>query len=188
VSGLGSSFETYAAMSHVLGHEQWPANDRPASVAYLCGTLADEIAAEPATARAAVRRHTVEFLEHRARDLWPSAVDGTGRFRWDLLAGSDGCDDASRLDSQYWTANVDPSDRYVQSTPGSLRHRPRADESGYDNLFLAGDWVNCGLNAGCIEAAVMAGLQAANAVRGRTLLAGVTGSWYGLEPSEMAAT
>lgn len=191
VSGLESSFETYASMTHVLDHERWPANDRPASVAYLCGTLTDEIAAEPATARAAVRSHAVEFLEHRARDLWPGAVDGAGRFRWDLLAGSDGAtgqDPASRLDSQYWKANVDPSDRYVQSTPGSLGHRLRADESGYDNLFLAGDWINCGLNAGCIEAAVMAGLQAANAVCGRDVLAGVTGSWYGLEPSEMAAT
>jgi uncharacterized protein with NAD-binding domain and iron-sulfur cluster len=186
VSGLASSFETYAAMAQVLDHERWPANDRPASVAYLCGTLADEIAAEPATARAAVRRHAVEFLEHRAGDLWPGAVDGAGRFRWDLLAGSDG--PASRLDGLYWTANVDPSDRYVQSTPGSLGHRLRADESGYRNLFLAGDWINCGLNAGCIEAAVMAGRQAANAVRGRELLAGVTGSWYGLEPTERAAS
>jgi uncharacterized protein with NAD-binding domain and iron-sulfur cluster len=69
----------------------------------------------------------------------------------------------------------------VQSPPGSAAHRLRADESGYDNLFLAGDWVNCGLNAGCIEAAVLGGLEAANAVRGRPLLEGVTGSWYGLD-------
>jgi uncharacterized protein with NAD-binding domain and iron-sulfur cluster len=76
---------------------------------------------------------------------------------------------------------VDPSDQYVQSLPGTGARRLRADESGYDNLFLAGDWINSGLNAGCIEAAVMAGIQAANGVRGRPLTEGVIGTWYGLE-------
>ena len=62
--------------------------------------------------------------------------------------------------TQYWRANVDPSDRYVQSLPGTDQYRLRPDESGYDNLFLAGDWTDNGLNAGCIEAAVLSGLQA----------------------------
>jgi len=84
--------------------------------------------------------------------------------------------------------STDPSDRYVQSPPGSTIHRLRADEAGYQNLFLAGDWTNCGLNAGCIEAAVLSGLQAANAVRGRPLLAGIAGSWYGLGAAGSAAT
>ena len=65
-------------------------------------------------------------------------------------------------------ANVDPSDRYVQSLAGTDRYRLRPDESGYDGLYLAGDWTDCGLNAGCIEAAVLSGLQAANAVLGRS--------------------
>jgi uncharacterized protein with NAD-binding domain and iron-sulfur cluster len=43
----------------------------------------------------------------------------------------------------------------------------RPDRSGFDNLFLAGDWTDSGLNAGCVEAATMSGLQAANAVLGR---------------------
>ena len=56
--------------------------------------------------------------------------------------------------------------------PATGAHRLRADESGFANLFLAGDWINCGLNAGCIEAAVMAGTEAANAVRRRPLTDG----------------
>jgi uncharacterized protein with NAD-binding domain and iron-sulfur cluster len=88
-----------------------------------------------------------------------------------------------RLDGQFWTANVDPSDQYVQSLPGTGAYRLRADQSGYANLFLAGDWINCGLNAGCIEAAVMAGMQAANAVRGLPLTDGISGAWYGIEDS-----
>jgi uncharacterized protein with NAD-binding domain and iron-sulfur cluster len=51
--------------------------------------------------------------------------------------------------------------------PGTDRYRLRPDESGYDNLVLAGDWTDSGLNAGCIEAATLSGLQAANAVLGR---------------------
>ena len=65
------------------------------------------------------------------------------------------------------SVNIDPSDRYVQSVPGSDKFRLRSDESGYDNLVLAGDWTDSGFNAGCIEAAVMSGLQAANALLGR---------------------
>ena len=72
-------------------------------------------------------------------------------------------------------ANTDPSDRYVQSLPGSNRHRLRADESGLDNLVLAGDWIDCGLNAGCIEAAVVSGIQAAAAIEGRPLCDRVLG-------------
>jgi uncharacterized protein with NAD-binding domain and iron-sulfur cluster len=184
ISGLGAPFQTYASMGHLVVQEAWPEEERPGTVAYLCSTLADDLARRPADAAATVRRHAVEFLERCAAELWPGAVDAAGRFRWDLLAGGGEVEGPARLSSQYWTASVDPSDRYVQSPPGSVVHRLRADESGYDNLFLAGDWINCGLNAGCIEAAVMGGLEAANAVRGRPLLEGVTGSWYGLEQPE----
>jgi uncharacterized protein with NAD-binding domain and iron-sulfur cluster len=72
-------------------------------------------------------------------------------------------------------ANTDPSDRYVQSLPGSAAHRLRADDSGLANLALAGDWVDTGLNAGCIEAATLGGLQAANAVLGRAIDHGTSG-------------
>jgi uncharacterized protein with NAD-binding domain and iron-sulfur cluster len=179
VSGLVHPFQTYAAMGHLVEREAWPEGERPGTVAYLCSTLPDEVAGRPAEA-AAVRANAQEFLEDRAESLWPGAVDAAGRFRWDLLAAGGEAVGPARLDSQYWTASVDPSDRYVQSPPGSAVHRLRADESGYGNLFLAGDWVNCGLNAGCIEAAVLGGLEAANAVRGRPLLEGVSGAWYGL--------
>ena len=50
-----------------------------------------------------------------------------------------------------------------------------SDESGYDNLFLAGDWTDSGINAGCIEAAVLSGLQAANAVHRRPRLHRIAG-------------
>jgi uncharacterized protein with NAD-binding domain and iron-sulfur cluster len=187
ISGFVSPFQTYASMGHLLEHEEWRREGRPRAVAYLCGPLTDDVARQPDEAAAAVRRHVVEFLERCGGDVWPRAADATGGFRWDVLAGDRRAQGQARLDAQYWTANVDPSDRYVQSPPGSAMHRLRADEAGYQNLFLAGDWTNCGLNAGCIEAAVLSGLQAGNAVRGRPLLAGIAGSWYGLGQVDSAS-
>jgi hypothetical protein len=108
----------------------------------------------------------VWFLERHVGRLLPGTV-GPGGFRWDLLCGRGDAIGPDAFATQYWSANVDWSDRYVLSLPGSDRYRLRPDESGYDNLFLAGDWTDCGMNAGCIESAVMSGLQAANAVRGR---------------------
>ena len=97
--------------------------------------------------------------------LWPGAVDDGGRFRWDLLhTGPGGPTGPDRFEHQYWRANTDPSDRYVQSLPGSDRHRIRPGESGYANLVLAGDWTDCGLNAGCVEAATRSGVLAARAI------------------------
>jgi hypothetical protein len=83
---------------------------------------------------------------------------------------------------------ADPSDRYVQSLPGSSEYRIAADASGFDNLALAGDWTDSGLNAGCIEAAAISGLQAANTVLGKEIGAGVLGGWVPLRGSGRRAT
>jgi uncharacterized protein with NAD-binding domain and iron-sulfur cluster len=72
----------------------------------------------------------------------------------------------ARFDRQYWRANVDPSERYVLSVSGSSRYRPASDGSGYANLYLAGDWLRTGLDSGCVEAAVMGGMQASRALSG----------------------
>jgi hypothetical protein len=45
------------------------------------------------------------------------------------------------------------------------QYRLRTDQSGFSNLFLTGDWIK-GINAGCVEAAVMAGMQTSRAISG----------------------
>lgn len=175
MSGYAEPFDTWASMPQLIDAEDWPDDDRPQTIAYFCGALvapwppSDGDADDPAyRARLAdqVRERAVRFLDQDLGHLLLGAVDGDG-FRWDLLCGRDGRSGAAAFESQFWTANIDPSDRYVQALPGTNRYRLRSDESGYDNLFLAGDWTDSGLNAGCIEAAVLSGLQAANAVLGR---------------------
>jgi len=178
-SGYPGAFHTYAAMSDLIDAESWPPDERPAALAYFCHVLptgptppaAD--AGYPARELERVRAGAVRYLTSDVVHLWPASRDHAG-FRWDLLAGSTATGEA-RLDDQYLRANVDPSDRYVLSLPGTGRFRLRPDASGYENLRLAGDWTDNGLNAGCIEAAVVSGIQAANAVRGRALLDNVAG-------------
>jgi hypothetical protein len=72
--------------------------------------------------------------------------------------------DERRFSSQYWRANVNPTDRYVLALPGSLKYRISPLDSTYDNLTIAGDWTDCGFNEGCVEAAVMSGRLAAHAL------------------------
>ncbi|MFN3592824.1 MAG: FAD-dependent oxidoreductase, partial [Thermaurantiacus sp.] len=72
-------------------------------------------------------------------------------------------------------ANVNPTDRYSLSLPGTLRHRISPLDCTYDNFTIAGDWTDCGFNEGCVEAAVMSGLLAAHAISGSPRLEEITG-------------
>lgn len=182
VSAYESPFNTWASMPQLIEVEQWPDHDRPGSIAYFCGALqaawppdgpSDAYLAEH---RERVRANAVDLVERHLAHLLPGTSAGES-FRWDLLCGRNGHTGRGAIDTQLCLANVDPSDRYVQCSPGSDAHRLRADESGYDNLVLAGDWTDNGLNAGCIEAAAVSGLQAANAILGRSRSYRIAGTW-----------
>lgn len=181
MTGYIDPFDTWSSMDHLLPYEGWASGNAPRSLVYLVDTMPTEWPPDPAdlgyTKRQdeLVREEAVRFIEDHLVAIWPAAFDeGTGGFRWDLLVGVDREVGPDRIDSQYWKANVDPSDRYVLSLPGSERYRLRPDRSGFDNLYLAGDWTDSGLNAGCVESATISGLQAANAVEGE-------GRWNGIK-------
>jgi uncharacterized protein with NAD-binding domain and iron-sulfur cluster len=171
MTGYVEPFDTWSSMDHLLAFEGWDAASAPRSLIYLCDTPPTDWPPDPGDIGYVkrqdelVREQAMRFIDTDLTEIWPAARDAdTGGFRWDLLVGDDRETGPRRLDTQYWRANVDPSDRYVLSLPGSERHRLRPDASGFENLYLAGDWTDSGLNAGCIEAATMSGLQAANAV------------------------
>lgn len=133
--------------------------------------------------RAVVRHNAVQFLDHEIGALWPRAVRPRGGFRWDLLVASDSekrppagrAAGAQRLDSQYLTANVRPSERYALSLPGTQKFRLSPLDCSFDNLTVAGDWTESGLNTGCVESAVMSGLLAAHAICQSPSLAAIVG-------------
>jgi uncharacterized protein with NAD-binding domain and iron-sulfur cluster len=177
LSAFVQPFETWADMSHLIREERWKVN--PKAIAYFCSVLKDpvsprEVSADsyPTQRRLGVRENAIRYLNQEIVQLWPKAIKRRGEFRWDLLM--DPCEKApghraycggeTRFDSQYWTANVNPSERYVLSLPGTQKYRISPLDNTYDNLTVAGDWTTCGLDAGCVEAAVISGRLAAHAI------------------------
>jgi uncharacterized protein with NAD-binding domain and iron-sulfur cluster len=171
-SGYIPPFDTWASMQQTLWAEDWPDDEKPGAVGYFCGPFDAEwptTESHPDYVRLCAQRVTASAVDHLDRNVGlflPGAMVDNG-FAWQLLSGVNGHRGADALATQHISVNIDPSDRYVQSLPGTDRYRLRPDESGFDNLVLAGDWTDCGMNAGCIEAAVMSGLEAANALLGR---------------------
>ena len=185
LSGFVQPFDTWADMRHLLAYERWP-RPGPGTVAYFCSALPDlaGVAADgsyPERQREIVRANAVRFLERDVRHLWPRAIDQAGGFRWDFLIDADGKPgavgdaDAARFRTQYWRANVDPSDRYTLALPGSSVYRISPLDPTYDNLTVCGDWTACGFNSGCVESAVISGRLAAHALSGRPALAEIPG-------------
>jgi uncharacterized protein with NAD-binding domain and iron-sulfur cluster len=172
MSGFWEPFDTWAPMDQLLCREDWPARTgEPKSVSYFCSALplgqmpppSDHTF--PALCAAQVKQAAIGDLKNQLYALWPK-VASEGSFDWSCLLDPAGNSGEQRFDSQYWRANVDPSERYVLSLVDSSRYRLRSNESGFRNLYLAGDWVKTGINAGCVEAAAMGGMQASQAISG----------------------
>jgi uncharacterized protein with NAD-binding domain and iron-sulfur cluster len=182
LSGFVQPFDTWADMRQVVDVESWP--DPPHALAYFCSAIPEkqlpadpQDPAYPERCRDLVRQNAIRFLNRDAGKLWPGAVDAYG-FRWELLSVPPGIDEKTgedRFDSQFWTANVNPSDRYCATLPGTLRYRISPLDNTYDNLTVAGDWTDCGFNEGCVEAAVMSGRLAAHAFAGLPKLEEIVG-------------
>jgi uncharacterized protein with NAD-binding domain and iron-sulfur cluster len=160
VGGYDAPFDTVSDMPELRFHERIGA----ATVLYLCAVLPDGDDGErPASAayestwvgrrREYVRAQAADFIERQAVGLLPGAVDpATGRY-----------DQRIQL-AQFVRGNFQPSDRYVLSVPGSVRYRLDPGRTGYSNLVVAGDWTRNVINAGCVEAATISGMTAAEAI------------------------
>jgi uncharacterized protein with NAD-binding domain and iron-sulfur cluster len=182
LSGFVEPFDTWADMSHLIPEESWKEPVR--SIAYFCSVLPDAAPNNAAVTedfhrqqKEAVRANAVGFLKTGAGMIWPQAVR-EGDFRWEILAAEGdaaGKPGSQRFDTQFWSANVNPTDRYVQSLPGSIKHRVSPLDMTFDNLTIAGDWTATGLDTGCIESAVMSGLLAAHAISGTPELRKIVG-------------
>jgi uncharacterized protein with NAD-binding domain and iron-sulfur cluster len=160
--------DTYSNMSQLLPREVWSssAGPPPADVVYLCGVLRHEGIATQADADKRVHENAAGFVRHDARALWPLGCGRDGALSWESLAADPGVEGEARLDAQFLRANFQPTERYVLTRAGSVKYRLRADESGFSNLKLAGDWTRNGIDGGSVEAAITSGMQAARAISG----------------------
>jgi len=168
--------DTVADLSDLLPAEDWGTLGlMPGGLIYLCGPLGCGEEAPladpdyPAKKLYQVREYAKAFLRRHAHHLWPdgsSARDAHGLAFEHLVAPAESADH-ERFDYQFFRANVDPDQRYVLTLPGTNQYRLRSDQSGFANLYLAGDWTRTPFNAGCVEAAVISGLMASRAICGR---------------------
>jgi uncharacterized protein with NAD-binding domain and iron-sulfur cluster len=181
VASYVEPLDTWADMSQLIEREDWP-GDVVKNISYFCGPLEEtepmpppfSFSDFPERQRLRAKASALDFLKTNIRPLWPRATisPDSDVLNWDLLVAPEGVQGEDRFDYQYWRANADPSEHYVLSVKGSTQHRLRSDDSKFDNLFLAGDWTSTGLNVGCVEAAVMSGMQAAQGIRARAQASG----------------
>ena len=163
-TAFAEPFDTYCDMSHLLEAEGYQGDGGPRGVAYFCAVLPDS--PDPAEAEESVRVAAAQYLEHHAATIWPLASQN-GSFDWNVLFDPGGREGRDRLRAQYVSANVAATDRYVTTPAGSVDARLHPDQSGFENLVLAGDWTHNGIDGGCVEAAVISGDRAAAALSGR---------------------
>lgn len=178
--------------THLLQWESWPASQMPKSLWYFSGAMADYEPPPPLTdtdyparAHARVKAQCIQYLQVCMGPLLPKSTtnvvsppgDPTG-MDFSLLQDHDPANTGlgvQRFDQQFWRANIDPSERYVISPPGSTAARLKAWESGFSNLVLAGDWIYTGLNVGSAEGATMGGRLASHAISGYPALTDIVG-------------
>jgi uncharacterized protein with NAD-binding domain and iron-sulfur cluster len=173
LSAYVEPIDTWADMTHLLKAEGWTPDLLPKQLAYFVGVMPDPPVIPdpsditfPAAESERLRVAACDYLLRNAGYLWPDAIQtSTSGFNWDILVADQQATNDKRFLSQYWRANIDPSDRYTLAVAGSTKYRLRVDHSGFKNLVLAGDWTRNGLNTpGCIESAVMSGRQAARTI------------------------
>ncbi|HVF56837.1 MAG TPA: NAD(P)-binding protein [Pyrinomonadaceae bacterium] len=173
--------ETYAPMfnasidmTDLLPRESWqnmPPENTPRCLTYFSGEFAGDDDIDKVIDNPQVMAWLTRFIG----PLWPDATtpENPDGLNWDLLVDPQGGTGVERLKAQFLSHIPNPSDRYVRCSPTSAMGRISTDESGYDNLYLTGDWTLNPMNLASVEASTMAGLRTANALLKRDLNFGI---------------
>ncbi|WP_281613427.1 NAD(P)-binding protein [Flammeovirga sp. SubArs3] len=163
--------DTFCAMNQVLDKEDWPTSHDPKYVAYSCGVFSDAEHIPSFDDHDFPRREKLrglencrEYIEKHLSHLIPSLYDDEGNFNWDALVDLQDRVAEERIHSIYTRVNIDPSERYVLSAVNSSKYRIKTNDTDFENLFVTGDWIQNGMNAGFVEGAVTSGLLTAKAI------------------------
>ncbi len=175
VTALGAPFDTVADMTHSLASERrWRGihgiadseADHARSVAYLCAGVAEPSTPAPAAELAApefTQSALRAFLDTTAQHLWPAAFANGATLR------------QHQVGEPLAHINETGSERYTLAEPKTIAARISPLDDSVANMTIAGDWTACGVDAGCVEAAVMSGQLACCALTGRPLPAEIVG-------------
>jgi uncharacterized protein with NAD-binding domain and iron-sulfur cluster len=173
---LDTALPRWVNLSPAAAYEGWPREHWPGAIASLSGPRPDSADGS----REPVRDVAETWLKSHPRALWPESSLAGDEFNWELLLDPQGRAGEHRLAAQHFWSTANASDRQIVSLPGDPRHRLAAGDSGFRNLYLAGDWVGGGLDLPCAESAVIAGLQAARALSGDPIT--IHGERDGVDP------
>ena len=184
LTAFAPPMSTWADQSESIASENWDISEPPRCVATLRGMLSDSAKIPspgpsnfPGEQLERAIEASLSWFTTKAPLLWPSLGGPESRLRWEYLVDPSNGRDGDRFLAQYHRANVDPSDRYVQSLAGTSEFRISPAKAWFGNLFVCGDWTRTLLNVGCVEAAVTSGTQAAKAIRKKTVPRGLKRDW-----------
>jgi len=172
---------SFIDMSQVMPYEDWGA-DEPGVLIYWTGSFLDPEVIPPFSDQdyphrqmERIIRVSEQWLKDKMGWFFPNAItlEYPEGMRLDVLYdfSNKATTDYGRLKSQWFRANVNPTDRYTLSLPGSNKYRLKAGASGFSNLIITGDWIDFGVNVGYYEGAIIAGLQAGQVLRDKLGLA-----------------
>jgi uncharacterized protein with NAD-binding domain and iron-sulfur cluster len=173
--GWVEPFDTWSDMSHLIPRETWPASSNVQQIAYFCNVIPDDPAApfnEPSYPDAELQRvrdYARGFLDQNCGLIWPKARNSNDPKKFDDATLVNCALDPAipNFQTQFFRVNIDPTELYCLSLPGTTKYRLPPGKSGFPNLFLAGDWTLTDLNIGCIEATVISGMMASRAICGK---------------------
>lgn len=188
-ANYNTPFSCHVDFTDLLTEESWGKGSSPNGLVYFCGPMIDfedEIVPDDPdfVKRTAIRTEATSFrfLQTATYPLMPKATSlryrGYGDHRgmdFDILHSKKGTKGIDRMRGHYYRANVNPTDRYVLSVPGSGKTRIRNGKTGIDNLSVAGDWTYTGINAGCVEGTVMSGKLASESISKWPKIADIVG-------------
>ncbi len=173
--GWVEPFDTWSDMSHLIPRETWPASSNVQQIAYFCNVIPDDPAAPfnapsyPDAELQRVRDYARGFLDQNCGLIWPKARNSNDPKKFDDATLVNCALDPAipNFQTQFFRVNIDPTELYCLSLPGTTKYRLPPGKSGFPNLFLAGDWTLTDLNIGCIEATVISGMMASRAICGK---------------------
>ncbi|MEO1639432.1 MAG: NAD(P)-binding protein [Pseudomonadota bacterium] len=159
ITSFEEPLDTWADMSDLIDREDWK-DPKPKSIAYFCSP-AHDAGVYPGSFEDRVK----DWADNELVKMWPKAKKN-GKFDTSILVAEGATTGAAKFKAQYFRENFYGSERYVLSVPNSVQYRLPPDGTGFENLYIAGDWTRCGINAGCVEAATISGLAAARGLTG----------------------
>jgi uncharacterized protein with NAD-binding domain and iron-sulfur cluster len=173
--------DVWTQMSHLLPVEGWQGPHKPQSLYYLGSVMQTPPDSEippptdhnfPLRAEEMAYEPMLAFMQQEAHLIWPKGTlpDAPQSFDPSLLFTAQPAEGWARLAAQNIRANINPAERHPIAAPGTDRYKLAPGDSKFGRLYLAGDYTYVGiLSFGCVEGAVISGLQCAQAILGYPL-------------------